>query len=872
MDIIKLKKEELIKMNTFKSKSKLLATITIMLLFASSMLAVVPQAKALGTFNLSDAENPSVILNSADVTVGQLINAAGIAEASGAVIRLYWGPISNGIILAEKELSTSSLNFDFNFTVPEYPAGDYTIFATEGLATGGSSSAASLSQDVTIIPSITIDPTSGVVGDTVMISGKGFNATSTDNANRITVTFGGTTVIATGANIRTDSKGSFGPTAFTVPSKADGPYTVTATDGSGNSADATFIIGPVIELSRYDGPSGLVVTVTGRGFTNITDTEVDITFDGIDIIKIPNPVKITASTKNGTFTAQIIIPSMNATNINQLKDIVATDTLGATTSKEFNLTGVTTITATPTIAKIGVTEVTVTGGNFSQWIQTPANSVTMRLRPVTNPTASDFSWTTTGVATTGTLNSITAKIPYNIPSGVYWLNVTDLDGLTAETLIGVSNTNVFSSDASVVTGQVITVGGTGFDIINDYATAAGIAAPLFSISIGGVVVARGLTAAQLTGQVVVVPTIPVNPQTVVSITCTTPGISFSDSTTIGVTQTTTLKVIPSSTARDNSVTVEGSYFTQRTGGQATVRIYNSTNQIAANLVGTYTTPINPDGSFSIQHYVGPNDNLGTYTANATDNNYIVNTSPQVSAPLFAIKTFSVLELDISITTGALKYAQGDKGSFQILSATTPDGTITIRDVNGTLYKTIYLTQTGWEFDTTKGVYVYPVIGYGSGSGLIVGTTFDITDDAYLGNWTWTANIIDANKVIPFEGKFEVVPKSVGAGGGGNGGLGETEVRNIVKDEVKGITKGDKGDKGDTGSSGSSGSSGATGATGSAGKDGATGATGSAGKDGIDGKDNSSGWATSAAIIAIVALIVGAIAAFLAITLRRKIAN
>ncbi|MDR0460391.1 MAG: hypothetical protein LBH62_02985, partial [Nitrososphaerota archaeon] len=45
---------------------------------------------------------------------------------------------------------------------------------------------------------------------------------------------------------------------------------------------------------------------------------------------------------------------------------------------------------------------------------------------------------------------------------------------------------------------------------------------------------------------------------------------------------------------------------------------------------------------------------------------------------------------------------------------------------------IYLTQTGWSFDANKGMYVYPVIGSGSGSGLVVGTTFDITGDAKLG--------------------------------------------------------------------------------------------------------------------------------------------
>jgi len=73
----------------------------------------------------------------------------------------------------------------------------------------------------------------------------------------------------------------------------------------------------VVKLSHEKGPSGLVVTVEGWGFTNVTGTTVEITFDGLSVITIPNPVKITGTNKKGYFRAQIIIPSMPKSDINK---------------------------------------------------------------------------------------------------------------------------------------------------------------------------------------------------------------------------------------------------------------------------------------------------------------------------------------------------------------------------------------------------------------------------------------------------------------------------------------------------------------------------------------------------------------------------
>jgi len=124
-------------MNRYNSKNKLFAAITIMLLFASTMLVAIPQAKALTSMNFTATTG----------NVGDVITVSGQVEYTGSTVTLYWGAVG-GTILNSTKLTTTSLAYTLDFTVPECPAGTYTLFATEGLETGGSSSALSLSSDL----------------------------------------------------------------------------------------------------------------------------------------------------------------------------------------------------------------------------------------------------------------------------------------------------------------------------------------------------------------------------------------------------------------------------------------------------------------------------------------------------------------------------------------------------------------------------------------------------------------------------------------------------------------------------------------------------------------------------------------------------
>ena len=117
-------------------------------------------------------------------------------------------------------------------------------------------------------PAITLSPTSGNVGSSVIVSGTGFAASSI-----ITITYNGNGITYPTSN----GVGSFAA-MFAVPSSVPGIYTVQATDGSGNTAYASFTVTSGITLSPTSGVVGTTVTVSGSSFA--ASSTITIKFAG----------------------------------------------------------------------------------------------------------------------------------------------------------------------------------------------------------------------------------------------------------------------------------------------------------------------------------------------------------------------------------------------------------------------------------------------------------------------------------------------------------------------------------------------------------------------------------------------------------------
>ncbi|UCH51178.1 MAG: IPT/TIG domain-containing protein [Chloroflexota bacterium] len=192
------------------------------------------------------------------------------------------------------------------FTVPDACGGDHTVTVENPLGTQV------LSVPFSVLPSIGVDPDSGVSGDSITVAGKGFAA----NEGSIKVSYDDTDM-KTG--ITANDKGVWSAT-FSIPSSAKGSHTVDAsgsTTKAGDVPDATLTISPKITLSPVSGGVGTSITVSGNGFGE-DEGGIRVTYDGNDA-----KTGITADSK-GAWSVSFAVPS-------SVKGVHTIDALGAST-------------------------------------------------------------------------------------------------------------------------------------------------------------------------------------------------------------------------------------------------------------------------------------------------------------------------------------------------------------------------------------------------------------------------------------------------------------------------------------------------------------------------------------------------------------
>ena len=122
---------------------------------------------------------------------------------------------------------------------------------------------------VNVVQSITINPTTGPIGTTVVVTGYGFPAQGVPAGNvyNVTITFAGTSTVR--ASTLTNTAGYFN-TSFVVPTAAGGSNEVraTANDTAGTYANKTFSViasFTVTPTSFYANSSNTAVVATGTG-------------------------------------------------------------------------------------------------------------------------------------------------------------------------------------------------------------------------------------------------------------------------------------------------------------------------------------------------------------------------------------------------------------------------------------------------------------------------------------------------------------------------------------------------------------------------------------------------------------------------------
>ena len=146
----------------------------------------------------------------------------------------------------------------------------------------------------TVIAEISIDKSSGIVGDKMTMAGSRFAA----NEKGVKISVDGQAVVT---GISVNSKGEW-EASFEVPELPTGEYTVTAEGEQTRKEDIgelSFEIKPDIVLSTHEGHVGTNLTVTGHGFA--AGEDVNITYDS-------RQIATTETNDQGSFNASLLVP------------------------------------------------------------------------------------------------------------------------------------------------------------------------------------------------------------------------------------------------------------------------------------------------------------------------------------------------------------------------------------------------------------------------------------------------------------------------------------------------------------------------------------------------------------------------------------
>lgn len=229
-----------------------------------------------------------VVLYPEEGVVGTMVTIEGEGFYAGKRVTFYYYNRTKETL--GTEMVTAIGEFTYSFTIPDSTAGEHEIEVQDALG-----NLAEVSFEV--IPSTTLNPTSGAMGDKVTVSGTGFGYKSD-----VTIYLDKAEL----ATARTDKNGGF-ETTFAVLVMKPGTYNVEAKDDEGNRDKAEFVITAGVSLSQTAGNVGTPLIVSGTGF-NVGGV-VTITYDDVEV------ATATAS-NNGAFSVAFNVPASIGGNHN----------------------------------------------------------------------------------------------------------------------------------------------------------------------------------------------------------------------------------------------------------------------------------------------------------------------------------------------------------------------------------------------------------------------------------------------------------------------------------------------------------------------------------------------------------------------------
>ena len=226
--------------------------------------------EAVDEFTVRDIE-----LDPSEGPVGTEVEISGVGFDTNEDIEYIKYDDEEIDIASGDEETDSDGAFTCTIIIPEDIAGAHTILVRDD-------SRNEAEAEFTVEPEIVVDPTSGLIGDIVSVSGTGF-AKSQD----VTIYFNDVIMTLISGTAETDYYGSFANLRFTVPAVEPATYEIEAEDEDGNTAkaEAEFILPTTAEMSPTTGNIGTEVTVSGSGF--VADGIATIKYGDNEVAKAP---------------------------------------------------------------------------------------------------------------------------------------------------------------------------------------------------------------------------------------------------------------------------------------------------------------------------------------------------------------------------------------------------------------------------------------------------------------------------------------------------------------------------------------------------------------------------------------------------------
>ena len=358
---------------------------------------------------------PQIFVDTTAGMVADQVNISGNGFNPSQKTSIYFDTSVIASITTDSQGTFSSTAI----TIPQATAGSHIILAKDA---SGSTPGVTFS----INPKITLSANEITVGSTIIVSGIGFASYKTIQVLIDNLPISGTII--------SDSSGKFTGFNLKIPEITGGTHTVIASDSLNNTAKNDFSVSPSISINPDNGAVGTNVTITGNGFSSVTDNPITITYNGI--VVTTNPELVTAG-GNGNFGATFKIPSGTGS-----AGIITASDRFSTLSTNFNSAA--NITVNPLSGHVGTT-ITASGIGFK------------------NNAAIKITYDTTEVGTTTTDADGKFTTTFSVPdsaTGKHQITITDQVS-TLKSVFSVTpevKTNISSGSV----GQDISASGTGF--------------------------------------------------------------------------------------------------------------------------------------------------------------------------------------------------------------------------------------------------------------------------------------------------------------------------------------------------------------------------------------------------------------------------